>query len=381
MLKVIYDYQVFSWQKYGGISRYVCEMAERINRLEGFCAKIVAPIHANQYLRQCSPGLVKGVHRSAIPLSSSVQKRANPWLYKRILGKEKPDIVHETYYCEMGLAPGNPIVVLMVHDMIHEKFPDFFPPDERLRTIKARAVRRADHIFCNSNSTRADLLEMLKVDEGKITVTHLASSLTPKTKSPSERSRTLNPYLLYVGDRVARYKNFQGLLQAYALSDALKKDFGIVCFGGGPLTPREKQSMADLSIPEGKVIQLAGDDSLLADLYSQASIYVCPSLYEGFGIPLLEAMSCGCPVACSNTSSLPEVAGSAAEQFDPLDYASMLDAIERIVYSSSRAEDLIAAGAARAREFSWEKTAESTAAVYRLLTGRNSIRSAEMAGT
>jgi glycosyltransferase involved in cell wall biosynthesis len=262
-------------------------------------------------------------------------------------------------------------VVLTVHDMIHERFPDFFPHNEHLSQIKAQAVRRADHIFCISESTKKDLMELLDVEEEKITITHLATSLAPCTQSLSGKSKAPGSYILYVGDRAAKYKNFKGLLQAYTLSNALKNDFGIVCFGGGKLAPSEKQWMSKLSIPEGKVTQLAGDDSLLAELYSKASIFVCPSLYEGFGIPLLEAMSCGCPVACSNTSSLPEVAGVAAELFDPFDYASILEAIERVVYSSSRAEELIAAGSARVLEFSWEKTAEITAAVYLSLTERN----------
>jgi glycosyltransferase involved in cell wall biosynthesis len=369
MLNVIYDYQVFAWQKYGGISRYICQLAERVNSLDGFNARIVAPIYANKYLRQCSPGLVTGVHRSTIPFSSSIQKRANPWICKKILKRSNPQIVHETYYSQVRLAPRASTVVLTVHDMIHERFPELFPPDEYMQQIKAHAVGRADHIICISESTKKDLLDLLNVEESKITVTHLASSLSAGIPGAGDKFKALGSYILYVGDRAAKYKNFNGLIRAYAHSGSLRDDFGIVCFGGGKLSHNEKQLMSELSIPEWKVIQLAGEDSLLAELYSQASIFVCPSFYEGFGIPLLEAMSCGCPVACSNTSSLPEVAGNAAEYFDPLDYTSLLSAMERVVYSSSRTKELIAAGSARVGEFSWEKTAERTAAIYLSLNG------------
>jgi glycosyltransferase involved in cell wall biosynthesis len=117
------------------------------------------------------------------------------------------------------------------------------------------------------------------------------------------------------------------------------------------------------------IIQISGGDAVLAGLYSTAAALVYPSLYEGFGIPPLEAMSFGCPVVCSRTSSLPEVVGSAAELFDPADEEEMCTAIERIISSTERSQLLVDRGYERIKQFSWEKCAQDTLDVYKKVLG------------
>ena len=160
------------------------------------------------------------------------------------------------------------------------------------------------------------------------------------------------------------YKNFSRLLQAFAASERLKNDFSLVCFGGRGLSGAELDEINSLGFARNRIVQVAGDDRVLANLYQYASILVYPSLYEGFGIPPLEAMSFKCPVACSYTSSLPEVAGDAAEYFDPLDTESIRSAIETVVYSTDKSATLIARGLVRLKLFSWEACAQQTKAVY-----------------
>jgi glycosyltransferase involved in cell wall biosynthesis len=177
-----------------------------------------------------------------------------------------------------------------------------------------------------------------------------------------------NTYILYVGAR-GGYKNFTNFLRAYSSSPSLRGTFGVVCFGGGEFCLSERKLLASLGLGEDKIVQLPGDDSVLAGLYSRAAVLVYPSLYEGFGIPPLEAMSFDCPVICSNTSSLPEVVGDAAELFDPSEPENIRIAIERVVMSAARTNALIALGRERIKNFSWDRCARETFTVYQRVLG------------
>jgi glycosyltransferase involved in cell wall biosynthesis len=171
---------------------------------------------------------------------------------------------------------------------------------------------------------------------------------------------------LYVGAR-GGYKNFERFVRAFALSQRLHQEFDLLCFGGGPLQTAERQMIADAGLGPDQVVQMGGGDEILAALYQQAAALVYPSLYEGFGIPPLEAMAVGCPVICSNSSSLPEVVGDAAESFDPLDQEAMLAAMEAVLASPTQRSALVAAGRIRYQQFTWKKCARETEAIYRKL--------------
>jgi glycosyltransferase involved in cell wall biosynthesis len=162
--------------------------------------------------------------------------------------------------------------------------------------------------------------------------------------------------VLFVGDR-GGYKNFAGLVEA--LRAPALEDIQLVCYGGGPFRKGE-------TLPR-RALHLSGSDELLAQLYRQAAALVYPSVYEGFGLPALEAMACHCPVVCSNAGSLPEIVGTAAELFDPRDPAAIADAVERVLTSSGRAQELRTRGAERAKQFTWERCAMETRQVYRRL--------------
>jgi glycosyltransferase involved in cell wall biosynthesis len=248
--------------------------------------------------------------------------------------------------------------------MIHERFPENFSIADPTRREKAAAVSRADHVICISGQTRKDLVEFLDVPPEKTSVVHLGFALTPPGMRPPEHETSDRPYLLYVGNR-SGYKNFDGLLRAYASSPFLQANFDLVCFGGGEFNARERDAIEKLGSAAPRVRQVRGDDSVLSSFYRQARAFVYPSRYEGFGIPPLEAMSFGCPVACSNISSIPEVVGDAAEMFDPSDADSMREAIERIVTDEARCAELIARGRKRLDVFSWKRCAEQTLDIYR----------------
>lgn len=368
-MKVAYDSQIFSGQVYGGISRYICEMASRISKYTDVDVKIAAPLYVNAYLGNLPKGILKGFHS---PLPHDVlrlyQRAGSMVLGDVMLRLMNPDIIHETYYLKYSLGPKRAARVLTIHDMIHEKFESQLQYGLKAATHKKAAAVRADHIICVSESTKRDVIEILGINPEKISVIHLGSNLM----AVSEKQNNLGldvinkPYLFYVGIR-GGYKNFKVMLEAYANSPLLRTEFKLVCFGGGVFNIEELGLIQKFGFDQKTVIQISGNDQLLAELYKMASAFVFPSLYEGFGIPPLEAMSYGCPVVCSNTSSIPEVVGDAGQYFDPYDIESMRISIEMTVSSSELRESLIARGKNRLNSFSWDKCASQTFSVYTTL--------------
>jgi glycosyltransferase involved in cell wall biosynthesis len=263
------------------------------------------------------------------------------------------------------MPPGKLGHVVTVYDMIHELYPDQFPPGDRDSLWKKECCRKADRIIAISNSTKNDLVELFDVEPGKVEVIHLASSLgdLDGTTERSSGSGSSRPYILFVGLR-GGYKNFAALVEAYARSRHLQADLDILCFGGGSFSDAENRLFSELGVA-GSIRHLTGGDSLLAACYREAAAFVYPSLYEGFGIPPLEAMTMSCPVICSNTSSIPEVVGDAGIFFDPADVSSVQEALEETLFSESLLKELRERGHRRRKKFSWRKCADETTSLYR----------------
>jgi glycosyltransferase involved in cell wall biosynthesis len=367
MYTVVYDYQTFSMQQHGGISRYFCELAYRVHRAPGFQAHVVAPVHFNDYLPNCDVPQT-AIHLPKVWKSGPLFRTANRILSPALIRRAAPPLIHRTFFDPIGHPAGTPVVIT-VHDMINELFPERFPPSDPTARNKRLSVEGADHILCNSHCTARDLMRVLGVSRSKITVTHLGYSPVFSTPpDPGESPPRRRPYLLYVGHR-AGHKNFDLVLQAFAASKPLRDEFDLVAFGGLPFSASERSRMAALGIAQEQVIRWTGSDLELARAYRHARAFLYPSLYEGFGIPLLEAMASGCVVACSNTSSLPEVADSAALQFDPRNVDAARSTIETACFDDFTRARLTAAGQARVLSFSWDRCAAETIAAYRKIIG------------
>jgi glycosyltransferase involved in cell wall biosynthesis len=368
-LRIVFDHQIFILQEYGGISRYICNLAKELCYMPGVKVNIAAPLHFNKNLEN-----LKNVSASRFIVPNTGVKFLRPiqflskHLSRKIIKKFKPKILHETYYSNENFITESAKRVITVYDLIHERYPEFFERSHLTTGPKRNAVQRADHVICISESTRRDVIEYLNIKHEKTSVIYLGiddnflqSNFLSKSKIIKKR-----PYLLYVGSR-GSYKNFSNFLKAFCNSKKIKSDFDLICFGGGRLSNDEIAFSKKLGIEENQLIQVSGSDLILANLYKEAYALVYPSLYEGFGMPPLEAMALGCPVICSNTSSLPEVVGNAAETFDPLDNESIKLSMEKVLYSTQYRLRLIDLGLGRSRMFSWNKCASETELIYRKL--------------
>jgi glycosyltransferase involved in cell wall biosynthesis len=364
-MRIAFDYQAFCMQSYGGISRYFTRLAQEFQCLRQE-VQVFAPLHRNSYLALTQEGMVNGRYIQRYPAKTTKFYLAYNFLRANSqIKKWSPDIVHQTYYSHQVTRSENFKSVISVYDMIHELYPNQFPIWDSTLRVKKRAIERADHVICISENTKHDLMDFYSVSEQKISVVHLGfDGVYPEITEKEVPINIEKPFLLYVGHRRG-YKNFSGFLRAVASSPRLIKDFSILAFGGSPFSRDERALISELGFKSQQVLQYSGGDSNLQYCYQTARAFVYPSLYEGFGIPPLEAMAQGCPVISSNTSSMPEVIGNAAEFFDPSSIEEMRDAIERVVYSDDRINVLKIAGKNRLSLFSWEKCAKNTLRIYR----------------
>ena len=366
-MRIAFDEQVFLLQEYGGISRYLCSLVREFSARSEVQACVFAPLHFNRNLESLEQSLCSGRRLPRLhPKLNRLVMMAGKALARREISRFKPHIVHETYFSEDDFRPNSARRVLTVYDLIHERYPDLFINSAGTTRPKKAAANRADHVICISESTRRDVVAYCGVPEERTSVVYLGVDVDFLQALTPIRQFHPRPFLLYVGAR-GGYKNFERLVRAFALSERLRREFDLLCFGGGPLAAFEHELAVASGLRPDQVTQMGGEDEILAALYQQAEAFVYPSLYEGFGIPPLEAMAVGCPVICSNSSSLPEVVGEAAETFDPLNEESMLAAMENVLGSPSRRNTLIEAGWARYPLFTWENCARETEDIYRKL--------------
>jgi glycosyltransferase involved in cell wall biosynthesis len=363
---VAFDHQIFAQQRLGGISRYFCELLTRLPD-EGIReVTIVAPFHVNEHLGflgqrpdvygRFVSSRTRGVGRFVATANRVVAPFA--WSFR------DADVLHETYYSRRTVGRSRARVVT-VYDMIHELFPheQAHSADETAR--KRAAVDRADHVICISTNTRDDLVRLFGVDPQKTSIVLLGSELANEESGPAIELPPSKPTLLFVGGRRGR-KNFQLLLEAFASSKRLREDLEIVAFGGGRFSGDERAAIQKLSITD-QVRHDEGDDNRLAAHYRKARLFAYPSRYEGFGIPPLEAMSQGCPVVCSRSSSIPEVVGDAGFYHEPDSLEDLRTALERVAFDDVLRARLKIRGATRANLLSWSRCAAATAEVYRSL--------------
>ncbi len=365
-MKIAFDNQAFINQEYGGITRYLCELVVKLNAISDVQCRVVAPFHRNAYLARL-PRAVAGlqVKLPFVPRTTKLIRAASGILSEPLLRKFDPDVIHRTYYADGPAMHLRAKKVVTVHDMIHEIYPNHFPGEAALSAEKRRAVEAADLVICISRKTQSDLQEHFGTPIEKTMVVYHGYEVPTLLSANQAAVHSITngqSYVLYVGARSA-HKNFDRLLEAFASSKRLRTEQLLVCFGGGELKADEHAKIEALGLL-GRVLQIGGADDLLSSLYRQAALFVYPSLYEGFGIPPLEAMAAGCPVVCSRGGSIPEIVGDAAILFDPEDVNNIGQSIEQVLGSPGRQRELRERGLIRCRNFSWTKCAVETRQAY-----------------
>ena len=331
---------------------------------------------------------VAGVRGSSLPAPpganfawrpARLSTRAFAWLWHR--ARVLPPVERWTgplrlfHATDFVLAPTRRATrtLLTVHDLTFVRAPETASPRLRryLDRVVPRSVARADHILADSQATKDDLIALYGAPAARITV--LYSGVDARFRPVRDRAALdavrarygigSASYVLSVGTVQPR-KNYARLIEAMR---ALPEHHLVIAGGRGWL---EGPIYAAAAAPglRGRVhfIGFVADDDLPA-LYSAAEAFAFPSLYEGFGLPILEAMACGTPVVAANTSSLPEVAGDAAELIDPTDTGALADALRRVLSDAARRETLRQRGFAQARRFSWQAAARQLRAIYQAL--------------
>ncbi|MDO9464749.1 MAG: glycosyltransferase family 1 protein [bacterium] len=298
-----------------------------------------------------------------------MDRLAIPWALRR----DKIDLFFSPTFCSVINLPSETRMVVTVHDVIYRLYPDFFP-DYTKRRLKAlgETLIRANKIIADSESTKRDILKFFGVQANNIVVVYPGVSdsfhVVNDTKligSIRQRYNLSEPFMLFVGTLEPR-KNLVGLIEAYSKlrkTMDLKHKLVIVGRKGWDYHPIFRR-VEELKLRQDILFLGYLPEEDLPFLYNCADLSVYPSIYEGFGLPPLEAMACGCPVVTSNTSSLPEVVGEAAVLVNPQDIDDIAWGIRQVLEDLERKRDLIRKGLRRSRLFSWSKAARETLAIF-----------------
>jgi len=361
-MKVVYDQQIFSFQNYGGISRYFYELISRVRKTKNEVF-VDGKLSNNIYLPKLKEGVCGFMSKMNLPYKNIINFYANIFLDSSYLKSGDFDILHVTYFHPyfLSMLNGKPYVIT-VHDMIPELLSSEFKGVERTLAYKKKVILRADYIITVSENTKRDVVNLYGINDGKIKVIYHGNPF--ENVKPIKVNDLPSRYLLFVGNRQG-YKNFTFFLES--TSPILRKDKSLflVCAGGGPFSASERLFLSRLEV-EKQVIQISfKNDSELAYIYKNALVYVLPSLYEGFGLTVLEAFSMGCPVVASNTSSIPEVCGKAAVFINPRDSNSIMQTILWVLENRKLRDKLAKLGFIQVRKFSWDEMANRTLEVYR----------------
>jgi alpha-1,3-rhamnosyl/mannosyltransferase len=357
-----------------GIGRYVANLARAMGPLLGPEERLILlhdPTPPSPWdLSTLAGGAVSVVDVPLSPFSLRQQ-----WAVPRLLRRLGADLYHSPYYL-MPYWPGVP-TVLTVYDLIPLLFPQYVSLRARwlFRWTIALSQFVATSIIAISRTTSGDLQTILGVKSDKVTVIPLAPDPAFYPRSPTETEPVRRQYglpesfVLYVGSNKP-HKNLAGLVEAWSYLTFHVSRFTLLIAGvWDPRYPQPRLLAERLGLQNIRWLGPVPEADLPA-LYSMADLFVFPSLYEGFGLPVLEAMACGVPVVCSNTSSLPEVAGDAALLVDPTDIRALAAAMERALTDEHLRAEMRARGLERARRFTWEEAARRTLDVYRRVLGR-----------
>lgn len=344
-----------------GIGRYVVNLAQELARLEPDLVLIHNP--AAPARRLSLPALPR-IACTASPFSIQQQ-----WQVPALLRQAHATLYHSAYYL-MPYWPGIP-TVLTYYDLIPRLYPEYFTPVQRLiwNVTNRLALATARAVVAISECARADVISHFHVPASRVKVTPLAAGdhfrPQPPERIQAARAKYKLPerYVIYLASNKP-HKNLPRLIQAWA---QISNNILVIAGHWDERYPQARQIVEKLGLGDRVIFAGPVSDADLPALYSGAALFAFPSLYEGFGLPVLEAMACGAPVVCSSTSSLPEVAGDAALTFDPTDVEAIAAALQQALADADLRAGLRQRGLEQAARFTWARTAALTHEVYRSL--------------
>lgn len=368
-MKILLDPQTYNEQFFGGISRYHTEIYLELNKKNGI--EIECPILYSNNLHLKEALLFQSFRNSLFESKLAPKfikkmllnkyKKANITKSIKLLKEDNFDVFIPTYYSTYFLEhlKSKPFV-LTVYDMIHELFPQYFKGD--LQTVKNKKLlmERATKIIAISESTKRDIINIYPhIDASKIEIVYLSHSIKTTTNVQISLPKE---YILFVGNRT-NYKNFIFFINAVAPILKTNPNLFVVCAGGNNFISAEIRLMKELNITS-QIIQQNFKDNALSAYYKNAKCFVFPSEYEGFGIPVLEAMACSCPIILANHSSFPEVAGNAGIYFELNNETDLRNKISEIIENKELRDKYVLKGLKQVEKFSWKNTADNCLKVF-----------------
>lgn len=365
-MKIIIEPQMFLNQEFGGITRYYSEIYKRIKDKKECSVEIPLiqseNLHLNEYFITKIPKILKFLIKNNIFRRKVKRylKRKNIIYIKSKLQENNYDLVIPTYYSPYFLDfIGNKPFVLTIYDMIHELFPHYFEGDNTAEN-KRKLAYKATKIIAVSQNTKKDILKFYPdLDSSKIEVIYHGFSSSKRFENTLKLPKK---YILFVGNR-DNYKNFNFFINAVAAILNNDKSLFVFLAGGNKLKEKELNIIERLNI-KSQVIQYNFKENELNSIYQNAVCFVFPSEYEGFGIPVLEAMSNGCPIILPYYSSFPEVAGNAGVFYEINNHNQMIEKINLLLNDSLIRDKYIKLGYENVKRFSWDEAAKQCFEVY-----------------
>ncbi|VAW31105.1 Glycosyltransferase [hydrothermal vent metagenome] len=359
-------------EHFPGIGRYVTQLSSHLLPLLQTNERLLLLHNFSESSRwQLPPEQENVIYLDTAVSPFSLQQQ---WQIPRLLRQNNAAVYHTAYYL-MPYRPNIPTLVTL-YDLIPEQFPQLVSPQARLlfRLATRLALRAGDHFLAISEATKNAYLTHYTLSPTQITAVPLAADahFRPQTETAvaALRSKYSLPtqYVLYLGINKP-HKNLLRLITAWRTVVEQYPDAPPLIIAGAWDKRYESVKTAVFQHNLTKKVRFLGSlpNNDLPALYSGATLFVFPSLIEGFGLPVLEAMACGTAVACSNTSSLPEVGGKAAVYFDPINSQQIANALLELLQNEQKRQEMRKRGLAQASKFSWQKTAEITLSHYRNL--------------
>lgn len=352
-MKVLFDHQIFNFV-YGGAPKYFAMLLKYMPHgiWETTCLHPYCEYVKSNNLFKTYPYIFKGQAR----ITDTINK-----LYTKFRVHEQNfDVFHQTNfgtYCLSDL--GSKPMVTTYHDSnmsTYDKHPKIV---ERQRI----SLQRANAIICVSENTKNDIINLFNINENKVRVIYHGIEIPIFSLVPKQRLFNFQ-YILYVGRR-SEYKNFNRLIYAFAKLHKIYDNIKLICTSND-FNKEEIQIFKSLNI-QNNMIHIHADEQTMNRLYRDALFFIFPSLYEGFGMPILESWSCNCPITISRASCFPEIAGDAALYFNPMEVEDIYKKMIFLIENESLRDSLVQKGKERLKKFSWEKCAKEHILLYKSL--------------